>query len=214
MSATDVLYNPEIILSVMDDMEFEVKKKCAQLQKDADFMCTSIKQKFQVEIIKLPKDVKKMSLAKFREEYGDDIGNVIRASSSISSSSSKSKNSSSNSIYQTPSGKKGSALMSLETPSTALRRPKVGEVILSENGSPLGAFEETVVKSNPNRSIAPPATPGDGGSMQVSMGNGDVLDIGNVDVDTMDQEAKDDALAKMQAMMENMQALMNKLNQK
>ena len=68
--------------------------------------------------------------------------------------------------------------------------------------------------AHPTRSIAPPATPGEGSNMQVSMGNGDVLDIGNVNVDTMDQEAKDDALAKMQAMMENMQALMNKLNQK
>jgi hypothetical protein len=43
------------------------------------------------------------------------------------------------------------------------------------------------------------------------MSNGGVLDIENVDVNSMDQEAKDDALAKMQAMMENMQALMSKL---
>ena len=52
--------------------------KCAQMQKDAAFSCTSIKQKFQVEIIKLPKEVKKMSLARFREEFGDDIENVLK----------------------------------------------------------------------------------------------------------------------------------------
>ena len=33
----------------------------------------------------------------------------------------------------------------------------------------------------------------------------------NVDVNSMDQEAKDDALAKMQAMMNSMQLLMTKL---
>ena len=83
----------------------------------------------------------------------------------------------------------------------------MGEVILSENGSPLGEYEDTIVKSNPNRSLVPPTTPG----IHVPMNNGDIIDIENVDVNSMDQEAKDDALAKMQAMMNSMQLLMNKL---
>ena len=212
MTEMDILYNPDIILSVMDDMEVEMNSKCAQLQKDCDFMCTSIKQKFQVDLIKLPKDVKKMSLARFKQEFGDDIGNVIKSTLGSNSSSECGRTqvgkSGASGNFQTPSGKsRPPALMSLETPGTSLRRPKAGEVILSENGSPLGEYEDTVVKSNPNRSLVPPATPG----IHVPMKNGGVLDIENVDVNSMDQEAKDDALAKMQAMMENMQALMNKL---
>lgn len=205
MAEVDLLYNPDIIHSVLDDMEAEMNSKCTALQKDCDFMCVSIKQKFQVDLIKLPKDVKKMSLARFKEEFGDDIGNVIK---STASSSERSRTQKANGSFQTPSGKnRPSALMSLETPGTSSRRPKAGEVILSENGSPLGEYEDTVVKSNPTRSLAPPATPG----IHVPMSNGGVLDIENVDVNSMDQEAKDDALAKMQAMMENMQALMSKL---
>ena len=77
MSDVDVMYNPDIIGSVLDDMESQMTNKCQQLQREADFMCTTIKQKFQVEIIKLPKDVKKMSLTRFKEEFGDSIGAVI-----------------------------------------------------------------------------------------------------------------------------------------
>ena len=218
MSNIDIIYNPDIITSVLDDMEAEMNAKCAQMQKDAAFSCTSIKQKFQVEIIKLPKEVKKMSLARFREEFGDDIENVLK--NTISSNNDKGRTTSSKTAkiasavdgsgsFQTPSSKNNrpSALMSLETPGTALRKPKVGEVILSENGSPLGEYEDTIVKSNPNRSLVPPTTPG----IHVPMNNGDIIDIENVDVNSMDQEAKDDALAKMQAMMNSMQLLMNKL---
>ena len=185
--------------------------KCAQMQKEAAFSCSSIRQSFKLELIKLPKDVKKMSLTRFREEFGDNIGNVIK--STVGSNSEKGRTTSSKSTgiggsrsgsFQTPSGKnnRASALMSLETPGTSARRPKAGEMILSENGSPLGEYEDTVIKSNPNRTLAPPATPG----IHVPMTN-----FENVDVNSMDQEAKDDALAKMQAMMNSMQLLMTKL---
>ena len=46
----------------------------------------------------------------------------------------------------------------------------------------------------------------------VPLSDGQVLDI--EDVDAMDTEAKEDALVKMQAMMDNMQLLMEKLQKK
>lgn len=192
-------------------MEVDVNAKCAQMQKEAAFSCSSIRQSFKLELIKLPKDVKKMSLTRFREEFGDNIGNVIKSTVGSNSEKGRTIGSKSTGIggsrsgsFQTPSGKnnRSSALMSLETPGTSARRPKAGEMILSENGSPLGEYEDTVIKSNPNRTLAPPATPG----IHVPMTN-----FENVDVNSMDQEAKDDALAKMQAMMNSMQLLMTKL---
>ena len=201
MSEVDVLYNPDIIGSVLDDMEAQMNAKCAQLQRDADFMCTTIKQKFQVEIIKLPKDVKKMSLNRFKEEFGDNIGAVISGKTSGRGGGlAKAMN------FQTPSGKSRGDGNHLQTPGTVSRRPKAGEVILSENGSPLGEYTSTVVKEKSDRALIP-STPG----VQVPMKNGQVIDIDSIDVNSMDDEEKEDAMAKMQAMMANMQALMNKL---
>ena len=196
MSEVDVMYNPDIIGSVLDDMESQMTTKCQQLQREADFMCTTIKQKFQVEIIKLPKDVKKMSLARFKEEFGESIGAVI-SGKGVSKDRARSD-------FQTPSGKNRNVA---QTPGTAMRKPKAGEIILSENGSPLGEFTATVVKEKSSRTLVP-STPG----VHVPLSDGQVLNIDNVD--TMDTEEKEDALVKMQAMMDNMQLLMEKLQKK
>jgi hypothetical protein len=196
MSEVDVMYNPDIIGSVLDDMESQMTTKCQQLQREADFMCTTIKQKFQVEIIKLPKDVKKMSLARFKEEFGESIGAVI-SGKGVSKERARSD-------FQTPSGKNRNVA---QTPGTAMRKPKAGEIILSENGSPLGEFTATVVKEKSSRTLVP-STPG----VHVPLSDGQVLNIDNVD--TMDTEEKEDALVKMQAMMDNMQLLMEKLQKK
>ena len=201
MNEVDVLYNPDIIGSVLDDMESQMTGKCQQLQRDADFMCTTIMQKFQVEIIKLPKDVKKMSLARFKKEFGDNIGAVISGKSAASSSSSRRQQRASE--FKTPSGKNRPVA---QTPGTMARQPKAGELILSENGSPLGEFTATVVKEKSKRTLIP-STPG----VHVPLSDGQVLDMDNVDVAAMDTEAKEDALAKMQAMMDNMALLMEKL---
>lgn len=190
------MYNPDIIGSVLDDMESQMTTKCQQLQREADFMCTTIKQKFQVEIIKLPKDVKKMSLARFKEEFGESIGAVI-SGKGVSKERARSD-------FQTPSGKNRNVA---QTPGTAMRKPKAGEIILSENGSPLGEFTATVVKEKSSRTLVP-STPG----VHVPLSDGQVLNIDNVD--TMDTEEKEDALVKMQAMMDNMQLLMEKLQKK
>ena len=198
MSNVDVMYNPDIIGSVLNDMESQMTTKCQQLQREADFMCTTIKQKFQVEIIKLPKDVKKMSLTRFKEEFGDSIGAVI-SGKSIAANRDRA-----HTDFQTPSGKNRAIA---QTPGTMMRKPKAGEMILSENGSPLGEFTATVVKEKSTKALVP-STPG----LYVPLSDGKMLDI--EDVDAMDTEAKEDALAKMQAMMDNMQLLMEKLQKK
>lgn len=92
-----------------------------------------------------------------------------------------------------------------QTPSS--RNPREGEMLLSANGSPLGEFQTVVKAGRPGPKIAVPATPG----LFVPLQTGDVLDMDNADIDSMSQDVKQDALAKMQEMMANMQALMDKL---
>nr|ADD95740.1 hypothetical protein [uncultured organism MedDCM-OCT-S04-C2] len=240
-SGVDVQYNPDIIEGAIRDLETRMESKCMQIKKDADFMCTSIKQAFHLELIKLPSQVKQMSLTRFREEFGDSLEAVTRGKGASSSSSKAIENSRSSgnirssgstsgmkkfgsresgsvssnnySVFQTPSGTKTNGNNQHETSatpsvSTARKRfAREGEIILSANGSPLGEYEGTgtVIKpKNSNSNV--PATP-----LQVPLSNGQVIDIEDTDIDSLSSDAKQDALAKMEAMMANMQALMEKL---
>ena len=91
-SHLEVQYNPEIINGLLQDLGEQVDAKCALIEKDIDFMATSIQQAFHLELIKLPTQVKKMSLARFREEFGDSLEAVTRgAMGSLKSGSSRAK---------------------------------------------------------------------------------------------------------------------------
>jgi len=266
-AGVDVQYNPEIINSVLKDLELQVNSKCAQIQKDADFMCTSIKQAFHLELIKLPNQVKAMSLARFRAEFGESLEAVtlgaigMGSKGSVSASGSRENSNTSNrlhsssssgakgsighknggsSVYSTPSGSKNRVA---QTPGTAARRPRQGEVLLSANGSPLGSFDSAVDRActaiKPRAGPTPAQTPSNHpassdsahsdahvnaipptpGTVHVPLSNGEVVVVdlqhsGAMDdasIASMSTSTKLDALAKMQAMMVNMQSLMEKL---
>ena len=238
ITAVDVQYNPDILEGMMQDLNMDMESKCQQLQKEIDFMATSIQQAFHLELIKLPTQVKQMSLSKFKQEYGDSleavtkgamsgtktatvpasakqsIGHTARATANVPSSAVKST-SNRNNVFETPSNPHKTS--SLLRSGTVLRAPKEGEVILSSNGSPLGEFC-TAVKAPKNRpglaplnfgqemnsNTLPPPTPG-----FVALDRGDMVAI--EDVAALPAELKDDALAKMEAMMSSMQAMMSKL---
>ncbi len=228
----DVQYNPELVNSLLEDLKVQIEAKCSQIKNDSDFMVTSIQQAFHLELIKLPTQIKKMPMAKFKQEYGSifeamtsglksasaanaaylknneniNSNNAIYGSAVKSKSSSSSSSSHNSSVYQTPLASKYVP----QTPGTQ-RKPKEGEAIVSANGSPLGIFN-TVVKQRPDRSNAVPATPG----VFVPLENGEVLDVETFQADEeefskLSQDVKLDALNKMQAMMANMQKLMEKL---
>jgi hypothetical protein len=176
----DVQYNPEIVNGLLEDLEYQVDSKIIQIKKDADFMSTSIKQSFHLELIKLPSSVKNMSLARFKEEYGDSLEAVTRgAMSSLSnknalknsntssknnrnnvhSTGTKNKSNAPSGIFETPSQKQSNnSLFVPETPSS--RQPKEGEIILSSNGSPLGEFQTVIKQPRVGGGLAPPPTPG------------------------------------------------------
>ena len=129
-------------------------------------MVSSITQAFHLELIKLPTQVKQMSLSRFQEEFGDSLAAVARgainggtlgpplsnrtnnipiAKTTTNPYGTVSKSTKSTSkVFETPSSNKtngGTQLLS-----TAMRQPREGEKIVSANGSPLGDFQ-TVVKA-------------------------------------------------------------------
>ena len=215
----DVQYNPDIINGLLEELALHVDSKCQQLQKDTDFMATSLRQAFHLELIKLPTQVKNMPLSRFREEFGDSLEAVTRGamngmntkkiaqSTTVQGSAVKSSRNAPK-VFQTPShGRHGNSTI-LDTTTKLPRGPKEGERILSANGSPLGEFSTVVKAPKQNSMVAMvPPTPG----VFVPLQTGEILDLGSVDVDTLPQTIKEDALEKMQAMMSNMQALMSKL---
>jgi hypothetical protein len=198
ITTVDIHYNPDIVDGMLQDIESQTEAKCAQIKKDIDFMVTSMQQRFHLELIKLPNQVKQMKLSKFREEYGENIENVSRGivnqnNPNIQSAVKSTKTDSM--VFQTPSTRS----MVAHTP----RHPREGEVILSKNGSPLGEFS-TAVKPAKQTSVVPP-TPG----IFVPLSTGGVVDIDSIS--TLPDDMKQDALEKMQIMMNNMQNMMMKI---
>ena len=212
----DVLYNPQIVDGLLEQLQQQVSVKCSQLQKDSDFMTISIQQAFHLELIKLPTQVKNMSLARFQEEFGESLEAVTRsaigglvakakiAQPAPSSFGSAVKSSRPNAkLFQTPSA--GQKSGSRGNTTAAMRNPKEGEKIVSINGSPLGDFR-TVAKAPKSSTIVPP-TPG----VFIPLESGDVLDLDNLDVASLTQNHKEDAMIKMQAMMASIKSCMTKI---
>jgi hypothetical protein len=206
----DAQYNPDAVNSLLQELNKQMESKCNHIQSDADFMITSMQEAFHFELIKLPSQVKKMPLSKFKQEFGDSLEAVTRgalgggakAQPSIPTKSYQARQSM---VFQTPMGSK-THIIDAQTPSQ--RNPKEGETILSANGSPLGVFN-TVVKPKGGVSIIPP-TPGVTESgVFVPLDSEEVIDFENIE--TLPEEVKQDALTKMQNMMASMQKIMSKL---
>jgi hypothetical protein len=220
----DIQYNPDIVASLIDDLGQTLEAKCSQIQKDSDFLSTSIQQAFHLELIKLPTQVKQMSIKRFKEEFGYSLSAVTKGAMGKPVAVAKfTGNSRSSRVFETPSQKAGAGVgLSKFGVAPTPRNPKEGEVLLSQNGSPLGEF--TTVKKAPREGNAlcdkvsqnnshnnhtnhgpVPPTPG------VTLKNGRVIDMDS-DIDNLSVEAKAETLQKMQEVMQNMQSLMAKLS--
>lgn len=211
----DVKYNPDLVASLLKDLSLATEAKCAQITNDSEFMITSMQQMFHLELIKLPTQVKQMSMKRFKEEFGCSLEAVTRgaiAGTAVGFTKPPLDNKidrtvARSSIYQTPMhnniGKK--PLLPMQTPS--MRNPKEGETILSVNGSPLGQF--TTVKKVPkpvNSTIIPP-TPG----VFVPTKTGETVGLEEIDLENMSQDEKLETFQQMQTMMDNMRAMMERL---
>lgn len=198
----DVQYNPEVISGILNDLRRQVDSKCAQIQRDVDFMSLSLKQALNLELIKIPSHVKQMSLSRFREEFGCSLEAVTRGATLSTLNSTE--------FSHGNNGAKVATARGLQTPSTVKkippRPPREGEMIVSANGSPLGEFCSAVKSLKEGGSLIPP-TPA-----SVMLDSGDLVDMETVD--SLDDRLKQEALEKVQVMMENMHAMMEKLNKK
>lgn len=216
LTATDVQYNPEIVNSLLTELKYQVDLKCASIKKEVDFMETAIRGAFNLELIKLPKQVKEMSLSRFKLEFGDSLEAVTRGAmegqkllsqkedKTVPFTASKSTRAQSK-VFQTPVSGKNYVM---ETPNTRkMRSAREGEVILSSNGSPLGEFSTVVKAPKSGASIVPP-TPG----VFVPLKTGEIVNV--EELTDLSDEVKEEALIKMQEMMNNMQSMMEKFRVK
>ena len=206
-----VQYNPDVIQNALEDLSNMIETKVLQIQRDADFMITSLQHEFQCELFKLPKQVKEMSLQRFREEFGESIEAVTRNTLASSLKTGENRNfnipesaasrAPANSVFQTPANSR-----KVNPPGTIARLPRDGEQILSANGSPLGEFSTVKKVARDGNGIIPP-TPG----IFVPLKSGEVVDIDAVDADGLTSDMKIEALQQMESMMENMRKMMEKL---
>lgn len=211
----DVQYNPEVIEGILSDLKKEVESKCNHIQRDVDFMCLSLQQAFSFELIKLPTSVKQMSLAKFREEFGDSLDAVTRETMGGGGVGGASKLSIAGaarpySSFQSVSKDGLMKTKAFQTPSEngsrpAARNPREGESIMSANGSPLGEFSTVVKAPRDGANALLPPTP----ATTVVLRSGAVVSLESAE--GLDESSKQEALDKMQALMQNMQAMMSKL---
>lgn len=197
----DVQYNPDIVANLLKELQAHTESKCAQIQRDADFMITSMQQDFYMELIKLPTQVKQMSIKRFKEEFGFSLEAITRG---VMAGNEQQQSSLIEKGLVTPAGKKVNY--------SHARNPREGELIVSVNGSPLGSF--STVKKPPRpleyNGIMPPPTPG----VYLPLSTGEIVDIDSLNEDNLqalsDQD-KQKALLQMEAVMENMKSLMQKL---
>jgi hypothetical protein len=211
----DVQYNPDIIAQLISELGANLDAKCAQLQNDSDFLATSVQQDFHLELIKIPTAVKQMSMKRFKEEFGFSTEAFTRGAmgGSIAATNGKANSRTDHSfggtrannsrVMQTPASNKYS---SAATP----RLPREGELMLSENGSPLGEFQTVKKAARPAGTGIVPATPG----VFVPLKDGVVVDIAELgiqDIENLAPAERAETLNKLEETMSNMQALMEKL---
>ena len=208
----DVQYNPDIVAGLLQELGEQVESKCTQITTDTDFIILQMQQLFQIELLKLPTQIKKMSLTEFKKQYGDSSDLILKPPKPASfdgkfrqphSIAPSNSNNNQSKVFQTP-------MMSKENDPRFIRAPKEGEKIISTNGSPLGEFTTAQKAMKNSNDTIIPQTPG----VFVPLKSGAILDLSNlnnVDMAGLDPSLKEDALLKMKAMMENMQMLMGKL---
>ncbi|KAM3568994.1 hypothetical protein VYU27_008898 [Nannochloropsis oceanica] len=69
---------PEELQHVMEEIETEMYSRAKRLRLEAEEHALSLQNAFHVELMKLPKSVRAMSLREFSEQYGEDIRSVMR----------------------------------------------------------------------------------------------------------------------------------------
>jgi hypothetical protein len=216
------------------DLEDEVNRRCDLIRTQASEACMELRNSLTVELMKIPKAIRKMTVAEFQEKYG---GDVLKAVQSVQANSvdqdveeaiarakamgaargaqggtKRSRDLPNQSAPPCtpgrPRGGGGDAVP--QTPST-VRAPRRGELLVSANGSPIAAEDTiiaTVKKSKPNgHGIASNI------ALEVDDGNGNYLDLAAPSaIQSMDAEMRKTAVNKLKSLQDEVAALMAQLN--
>ena len=208
LSSVDVKYNPDIVVGLLKDLKRNVDTECEKLRCETGFLITSMEQAFHLEMIKLPSNVKKMSMKQFREEFNFNLDEVTRKmmlGTAVPKPTSVPRG-----VFETPAANRRGPLTVMQTPMTAARQPREGEVILSSNGSPLGEFSTVKKAPRADKTAIVPPTPG----IFVPLKTGEIVDLDDLDIENLPEEARVDTLKQMENMMQNMKATLSTILRK
>lgn len=232
---SNMRYDSEMMQARLEDLESELNLRISQLERERDQLANKIRQKFQIDMIKVPKKVATMRMADFVSQQSN------KPSSNRPFVNYPSSNNSSI-VPQTPkqASRSNYNALPLQTPS---RAPQEGEMVLSQNGSPLGLFsavrqsivptadqqqqpgqgDDRVPKMSLLMSSRKPRTYAEGDLpseqqamspqeiLQMELGNGRILsDL--ADIQSLSHEEKNDVKEQMQSFMERMQTMMSQLS--
>ncbi|CAM9894475.1 unnamed protein product, partial [Heterosigma akashiwo] len=201
----------------LEDIGNEVEIRCQKIRQEADVLSMSLKNAFHVEMVRIPKNIRSMSLKEFCETYGEDIATLLKISmeSSFESQTAVKPNSRMlatpahhvRSVAQTP----GFFPQTPACPPTALRAPRPGELMLSANGSPLGQMGEpgTTVKLRPNSATGVATI-----TVDLQLGDGRTVALDPTAENAaanLDGDIKKEALSKLKNLQDEIHSLLSQL---
>jgi len=150
--------NEAHVLSYILDVEKELSKRKLSMDVEAENLCLQLETVKQSSFVKLNKAVRKMTVKHFLEHYGGDLDAACQAvlQSNIPTTNSNSSNTSNGKVddygrpLRTPArvGAPSTSLVG-RTPAT-VRAAKRGEILFSENGSPIEIDQRNTSNSNDN----------------------------------------------------------------
>jgi len=221
------------ITAYISDLSDEVDLRCHRIQNTAETACLSLRNSLQIALMKIPKSVRRMTVKEFEEVYGGEVFKVVqskvtseldevlsraRAQPSTPGNNKRTNSRITRSVIkggrpmETPSKGSGGGYGGVpQTPAT-VRAPRRGEVLLSENGSPI-AQNDTVIAT------VKKAKKNDGSGqvtsaicLEMDAGNGQFINLGDHDAAKgMDEEMKKNAVSKLKNLQDEVAALMAQL---
>ncbi len=213
----------------IQDLTDQVDSRCSSIRKTADTAVMALRSALQVALMRIPKNVRKMTLEEFEEEYGGSLLEVARggAEQQVERALGEARGGKRKEVPSTPGGARelrsackapryggvGATPMKgcsgndvPQTPAT-VRAPRRGEMVLSVDGSPLAQQDQVLatvkkMKKEDAASIA----------LEMDTGDGTFLNIAAPGaVEQMDEEMKETAKSKLKNLQDEVAALMAQL---
>jgi len=214
LSSTLGIHNTDIEIhakAIIEDIENEVEIRCQKIMHEATTLATSLKNAFSIELVKVPKLIRNMSVKQFCEEHGGDFKAVLKLSVDENLRKQMSAGQGFQSTLTTPAHIRkiaqtpGFTSGTPACPPTALRQPRPGEIVLSSNGSPLAIREnegraQVIVKETGKSHIA------------LELQGGQQLDLAASDeLTSLPEEVRQTAMSRLKILQEEIHGILSQL---